>query len=45
MPGMRLLDWYRCRRTNGGLGKWRGARSGVSVVVKGIVLEERIWRV
>ncbi len=37
---MRLLDRYRCRRANGGLSEWRGTRTGVSVVVKGIVLEK-----
>jgi len=42
MPGMGLLDRYRRRRTNGGLGEWGGTGSGVSVVVKGIVLEDRV---
>jgi hypothetical protein len=40
MPGMGLLD--RDGRANGGLGEWGGARAGVPVVVKGIVLEERV---
>jgi len=42
MSGVRLLDRYRCRRANWGLGEWRGARSCISVVVKDIVLEKRI---
>ena len=44
MPGMGLLDRDRDRCANGGLGEWGGARTSVPVVVKGIVLEETVWK-
>lgn len=39
MPGVGLLDRNRC--ANGGLGERGGSRTGVPVVVKGIVLERQ----
>jgi len=44
MPGMGLLV-DRDRRAKWGLGEWGGTGPGVSVVVEGIVLEDRVDRI